>query len=133
MKTKRTIALCIGLTLIAFAALACSKGGGNATPTQAFQTYYNSIKNNDVAGVKSIMMKSDMAEIEAEAKKKNKSLDDFIKDEVISQVARKIPAEMPEMRNEKIEGDTATLEVKDGENWRPARFAKEDGVWKMNL
>lgn len=134
MKTKRNIALSIGLVLITFAALACgSKGSGNATPTASFQTFYNSIKNKDVQGVKSIMKKRELEEIEAEAKKKNKSLDDFIKDEVITQVGRKIPATMPETRNEKIEGDMATIEFKDEDNWRTARFVKEDGGWKMNL
>lgn len=133
MKTKRGIALSIGLMLITFALGACSKGGGNATPTASFQTFYNSIKNKDANGVKSIMMKKELEEIEAEAKKKNKSLDDFIKEEMIEQVGRKIPAAMPETRNEKIEGDRATLEIKDGENWRTVRFAKEDGGWKINL
>lgn len=133
MKTPRNIALSIGLVLIMFAALACSKGGGNSTPTEAFQTFYNSVKNKDVNGVKSIMKKKELDEIEAEAKKKNKSLDDFIKDEVIAQVGRKIPAEMPEVRNEKIEGEMASLEFKDGNDWRPTRFVKEDGGWKMNL
>ncbi len=133
MKTPRNIAFSIGLVLIAFAALACGSKGGNATPTAAFQTFYNSIKNKDAQGIKSIMMKKELEELEAEAKKKNKSLDDFIKDEMITQVGRKIPAEMPETRNEKIEGDMATLEFKEGESWRTVRFAKEDGGWKMNL
>ena len=134
MKTQRNIALSIGLVLITFAALACSKGGGgNATPTAAFQTFYNSVKNKDANGVKSIMKKKELEEIEAEARKKNKSLDDFIKDEMITQVGRKIPDTMPETRNEKIEGEMATLEFKDGENWRTVRFAKEDGGWKINL
>ena len=133
MKTQRNITLSIGLLLITFAVGACSKGGGNATPTASFQTFYNSIKNKDVNGVKSIMMKKELEEIEAEAKKKNKSLDDFIKEEMIEQVGRKIPATMPEVRNEKIEGDRATIEFKDENDWRTARFVKEDGGWKMNL
>lgn len=133
MKTQRNIALGCGLVLIALVAIACGKSGGNATPTQTFQTFYNAVKAKDAQALKSIIMKRDLEEMEAEAKKKNKSIDDFLKDEVIEQVGRKIPAQMPEVRNEKIEGDTATLEVKDGENWRPARFVKEDGGWKMNM
>ena len=38
MNISRNIALSIGLALIAFAALACSRGGGNSTPTEAFKT-----------------------------------------------------------------------------------------------
>ena len=40
---------------------------------------------------------------------------------------------MPEMRNEKIEGDKATLESKSGEGWRKLSFTKEDGVWKADF
>ena len=79
------------------------------------------------------MKKKELDEIEAEAKKKNKTLDDFVKDEMIPQMSRKIPAEMPEVRNEKIEGETATLEFKEDADWRTARFVKEDGGWKINL
>lgn len=131
MNKLGTMALGLALTMVALTAIACSKG--NSTPTKAFKTYYNSLKNKDVKGLKTIMKKKDLEEIEAEAKKKNKSLDDFIKDEVIEQVSRKIPAEMPETRNEKIDGDNATLEVKDGDNWRPAKFVKEDDGWKIDM
>lgn len=133
MKTKRSIALSIGLALIAFAALACSKGGGNSTPTEAFQTFYNSIKNKDVASAKKVMRKKTLEMMEGEAKKKNKALDDFLKDEFMEQLGKKMPASLPETRNEKIEGENATLEMKDGEDWRPTRFFKEEDGWKVNM
>ena len=41
---------------------------------------------------------------------------------------------MPETRNEKIDGDKATLEFKDtggDSNWTTAHFVKEDGEWKV--
>jgi hypothetical protein len=43
--------------------------------------------------------------------------------------------EMPETRNEKIEGDTATLEVKNAatNDWDKTPFVKEDGKWKLAL
>lgn len=43
--------------------------------------------------------------------------------------------ELPVMRNEKIAGDTATVEVKDksSEKWTTLPFVKEDGGWKVAL
>ena len=39
------------------------------------------------------------------------------------------------MRNEKIEGDTATIELKNAttNNWQTVPFVKEDGNWKLAL
>jgi hypothetical protein len=42
---------------------------------------------------------------------------------------------MPETRNEKINGDMATLEVKNEktDKWDPLPFVKENGEWKIAL
>src|SRR5437588_314227 len=55
MKVQRTIMLILALALVALGAVAC--GGGNSTPTKAFQTFYNGIKNKDVKSLKSVMPK----------------------------------------------------------------------------
>ena len=127
MKTQRSIAM--GLTL-ALIALACGKAG-NSTPTEAFQTSYNAAKNADVKAAKSVMPKKMLDEAEKEAKAKNIVFDDVLKVQLL-QTAAKLPATMPETRNEKIEGDKATLEYKDGENWRKVNFIKEDDGWKRS-
>jgi hypothetical protein len=42
---------------------------------------------------------------------------------------------MPESRNEKISGDSATLELhnEDANRWDTMYFVKEDGAWKIAL
>jgi hypothetical protein len=42
---------------------------------------------------------------------------------------------MPETRNEKISGDSATMELKneDANRWDTMYFVKEDGAWKIAL
>ncbi len=130
MKTRRSIAMGMTLALIAVAALACGKGG-NSTPTATFQTFYNAIKNADVAAIKSVMPKKNLEQMESEAKAKGVVLDDTLKVQLL-QTATKFPATMPETRDEKIEGDKATLEFKDGESWRKIGFAKEDDGWKVS-
>jgi hypothetical protein len=55
--------------------------------------------------------------------------------EGLKQASAEVPETMPETRNEKIDGDTATLEVKDDkkDKWETIHFAKEDGEWKLAL
>ena len=42
---------------------------------------------------------------------------------------------MPETRNEKIDGNTATLEIQNDQTkkWDAMYFVKEDGDWKVAL
>ena len=46
-----------------------------------------------------------------------------------------VPATLPEMRNETIAGDTATIEVRSHrtKQWESIAFVKEKGVWKLAL
>jgi hypothetical protein len=130
MKTQRSIAMGLTLALITFAALACSKGG-NSTPTATFQTFYNAVKNTDVNAIKSVMPKKNLDQAENEAKAKGIAFDDALKVE-LKRMSTRLPATMPEIRDEKIEGDKATLEFKDGEDWEKVGFIKEDGGWKLS-
>lgn len=43
--------------------------------------------------------------------------------------------EMPQTRNEKIDGATATVEISrfPGDKWRKLTFVREEGAWKMDL
>jgi hypothetical protein len=65
------------------------------------------------------------------AKEQNKSTDDMLKDLHKDDKGEKIP----ETRNEKITGDTATLEVKNEKTskWDTLPFVKENGEWKIAL
>lgn len=126
MRTQRYIIVSL---VLAFITLACSKAT-NSTPTGAFQTFYNAVKNGDVAAAKSIMPKKNLEEAEKEAQAKSLNFDDSLKVE-LKRISTRLPATMPETRDEKIDGENATLEFKDGENWRKLSFIKEDGVWKM--
>ena len=42
---------------------------------------------------------------------------------------------MPETRNEKVDGDSATMDVKDpnDKEWVPMKFVRESGSWKIAL
>jgi hypothetical protein len=107
---------------------------GADTPTDAFKAYYNAIKNKDSETVKALFSKSTLKSLEDKAKAMNKSADDIFKDGLES-ASKEIPAALPETRNEKIDGDHATLEVKDEkkDSWDTINFIKEDGQWKISF
>lgn len=131
MKIRQTTALLITL-LLAVVVAACGGGGAKAsTPKESFTSFYTAAKGKDVASLKKLMSKETIAEMEREAKGENKSLDQFLGDE--SQ--KGLPPTMPELGEEKIEGDKATLQFKSEKatNWTTASFVKEDGDWKINF
>ncbi len=66
---------------------------------------------------------------EQEAKAQNVTLDDIVKRETLFSEGQTTV----EIRNQKIEGDKATIEVKNSFNtWDIVPFVKEDGVWKID-
>ncbi|MBK7394047.1 MAG: hypothetical protein IPI64_12235 [Chloracidobacterium sp.] len=100
------------------------------TPTDAYKAAYTARKNKDIEGLKKVMSKDviEFLTMIAEADDKKKStLDDQLKE-----LCDKPQAATAEARNEKIDGDYATIEYLDEKGgWKPMEFIKEDGVWKM--
>jgi hypothetical protein len=103
---------------------ACSKK--SQTPTEGFKAFYEAAKRKDAAALKQTIAKKLLAELEDQAKQAGKPFDEFLVDV-------NVPPAFPEVRNEKIDGDKATIEVKGAaDNWRPTKLTKEDGVWKLD-
>ncbi|HEX7997515.1 MAG TPA: hypothetical protein VF528_03780 [Pyrinomonadaceae bacterium] len=126
MKTRRMLALALALALTTLATAACNKAG--SSPTATYKAAYAAAKNKDVAGFKKVMAKDTQKSMEDMAKGVNKSSDDMVKD-MLNEV--KLPAS-DESKDEKIDGDNATLQVRDEKGgWETIRFVKEDGEWKM--
>ena len=103
-----------------------------STPTNAFKVFYETSKNKDVAGFKRTLSKDTLALLETQAKVENKTLDAALAEQFEKM---EVPATLPESRNEKIEGDKATLEVKDDKTgqWESFKFVKENNEWKAQL
>jgi hypothetical protein len=116
------------LTLLLLAA-ACNKSGGSS-PTATARAYFDASKAKDVQGLKNTLSKKSLALVEDMGKIGNKTLDESLK-EMASEAK---PTATFETRNEKITGETATIEVKDERGkWEPLPFVKEDGQWKIAL
>jgi hypothetical protein len=124
MRIRERLALAtIALLVVALMGVACGK---KSTPTETFKAFYEAAKKKDAAGIKKTLSKNLLSKLEDEAKKANKPLDEYL-------INVSVPDAMPETRNEKIDGDNATLEIKvRNDTWRPESFVKEDGEWKLD-
>jgi hypothetical protein len=66
---------------------------------------------------------------EQQAKAQNLTLDDIVRRETLFTEGQKTV----EFRNQKIEGEKATLEVKNSSGfWEIVPFVREDGEWKID-
>jgi hypothetical protein len=113
-------------------AAAATTSGSLSTPTNAFMAFYEASKKKDVPAVMRTLSKDSVDFLTAEAKKENKTLEAALTE---SLKTSDIPTTAPETRNEKIDGDKATLEVKDDKEnkWDTFNFARENGEWKIKL
>ena len=99
------------------------------TPTDVLRKFVEATQKKDVETLKQTLSSGTLKMIEASAQKENISLDEALKkdDGTLK--------EMPETRGETIEGDTASVEVKNGAtaDWDKIPFVREDGKWKIAL
>jgi hypothetical protein len=133
-----TITLLIGVAMhfwalftISISILFCSCTGerGPATPLETFKTYTKAYKQKDPASMKVLLSKDSMKLHEQEAKAQGVSVDEIVKRETLFNPDQTTV----EFRNEKIDGDKATLEVKNSYGmWETVPFVKEDGEWKID-
>jgi Domain of unknown function (DUF4878) len=112
---------------------AATPAGALSTPTKTFMAFYEASKSKNVPAVMSVLSKDSVDFLTAEAKKENKTLEAALTE---SLKTSDVPTTAPETRNEKIDGDKATLEVKDdkvADKWDPFNFVKENGEWKIKI
>lgn len=100
-----------------------------ATPLETFKTYTKAIKAKDTKAMKLLLSDATIKLHEKEAKAQGVSVDDIVKRETLfSENQTSV-----DYRNEKIDGDKATLEVKNSfGSWETVPFVREDGVWKID-
>lgn len=100
------------------------------SPTEVLKTLSESSKTKDVAAIKNSVSRGTLKLIEETAKVQNTTVDEVLRKDNAAPFK-----ELPEMRNEKIEGDTATIELKNSTSggWEAVPFVREDGVWKLAM
>lgn len=86
------------------------------------------IKKKDPTEMKLLLSKGTLKMAEDEAKAQNTTVDEIIKRETLfTEAQRRV-----EFKNEKIDGERATIEVKNSfGQWDTVPFNREDGEWKI--
>ena len=113
-----------------FGLLACSSAESKpATPIETFKTYTKAVKNKDVATMKLLLSNATMEMNQMEAQARGLSVDEVIQNETLFSDNQKTV----KLRNEKIEGEIATLEVENTfGKWEIVPFVLESGQWKID-
>jgi hypothetical protein len=117
------------LIVLGFAAFGCSGEKAAATPVETFKIYVKAMKAKDITTMKLLLSNETIKMHEQEAKAQNVTLDDIVKRETLVGEDQK----QIEFRNEKIDGQKATLEIKNGfGQWETLPFVFEDDAWKID-
>jgi hypothetical protein len=117
------------LFLIIFFAVSCASEAKPDTPIDSFKAYITAVKQKDTTKMKLLLSAESIKMHEQEAKAQNLTLDDVVRRETLFTEGQKTV----EFRNQKIEGDKATLEVKNSfGTWETVPFVREDDEWKID-
>jgi len=103
-------------------------GETNATPKDAILAFVKALESKDEAAVKASLSEKTNKMLALQTKMTGRSVVDIFNSKEFEDISK-----VPDMRNEKIEGDKATLEVKDpkDEKWDEMPLVKENGSWKL--
>jgi len=123
------ILLTILVLCVLSAGLGCSGDSEPSTPRKTFEAYIRALKQKNTAAMKRLLTAETLKMHEQEAKSMGTTVDEIVKREMLVSEGQKVV----EYRNEKIDGNKATLEVKTGrDSWDTVYFLLEDGVWKID-
>jgi hypothetical protein len=117
------------VVLLAGFIFACMGKFTPPTPLETLQAYNLAIKKKDPTQMKLLLSDASLKMAEQEAKAQNVTIDEIMKRETLfSENQRRV-----EIRNQKVDGDRATIEMKDTfDTWITVPFVREEGVWKID-
>lgn len=98
------------------------------SPTDSVKAFIKAYQDKNISELKKYISKDALQTMEKEAEKNKQTLDDMLNKLVSIELPFK---DIPEMRNEKIDGDKASVEVKAEGEWDETPLIKEDGFWKV--
>jgi DUF2950 family protein len=127
MNRRMPAIMILAIALAAGFVTACSKGA--SSPTAAIKGYYEAAKNKDYAAAKKYLSANTITLMEMGSKKMGKSPEEAFKESSTDANT----SVMPEFSNEKITGDTATVDMKAQGQTVTMPLVKENGEWKLAM
>lgn len=109
--------------------LTCAEAEKPSTPLETLKAYTAAIKKKDPTTMKLLLSEGSIEMARQEADAQNVALDEIVKRETLFRENQSTV----EFRNEKIDGDRATIEMKDSfDTWNTVPFVREEGIWKID-
>lgn len=109
--------------------LSCAGEMKPSTPVDTFKAYALAYKKKDTTTMKLLLSDASLKMAEQQAQAQNVTVDDIVRNETLFSENQKDFF----FRNEKIEGDRATIEVKNSfDSWDTILLVREEGVWKID-
>ena len=117
-------------TFCVLALAVCKTAEPANSPTASLKNFIEASKTKDIETVKRLLSKGTTDLIEKAAAAQKTTVDKILLNDTGT-----LLKEMPEIRGEKIEGDTATVEVKNKVTggYETVPFVREEGIWKIAL
>lgn len=104
-------------------------GTSASSPTAALRAYYEAGMKKDVATAKRYLSTGSIKVLEEGARNMGMTLDEAMQQNTQQSAA----TTMPEFANEKITGDTATVDIKAQGDTLTMHMVKEGGEWKLAM
>jgi hypothetical protein len=109
-----------------------SSAGGDDSPTEAYKKLYAAVKAKDPDAIRAVMTKGSIEFAKADAARTNQTLEKKIENGF---TATTFSPTLPEIRDERIQGDMGAVEVYNSRDkrWEDLPFIREDGSWKLAI
>lgn len=134
MNNTGNLKLIITLAVVSLLAAACgSAASGPNSPGAVTKRFVEAARQKDVKAFKSLLARKSIATLEKDAREVGIPLDEMLAKTLEQDLVPAGPNAL-ETRNEKISGDTATVEFKQGNGrWSQNELVREDGNCKVTL
>lgn len=111
-----------------------TSGGSTTTgsPTEAYKQLYAAVKSKDVEKIKAVMTKKTQEFAQMVAARQNSPIEKVFENGF---TATTFADSLPEIRDERINGEYGAVEVWNGKDkrWEDLGFIYEDGSWKLAI
>lgn len=112
-----------------FALLACGESREPATPVETLKAYTIAMKSKDITMMKLLLSEASLKMHQEEAKARGVTVDEIVQQQTLFAPDQRAF----NYRNQKIEGDTATVEVENAfGGWDTVYLVREAGTWKID-